>query len=95
MLIELLVVIVILGFLAAVVVFAVRGAGDKGQANAVATDARTIRTAEEAYCAQAGQYATIDQLIGAAPADTDHKTYKFLGEASRYNQVTVNPTGGP
>ncbi|MEJ7765954.1 MAG: type II secretion system protein, partial [Acidimicrobiales bacterium] len=41
-LVELLVVIVILGILSAVVVFAVRGSGDKGKEAAVATDARTI-----------------------------------------------------
>jgi prepilin-type N-terminal cleavage/methylation domain-containing protein len=55
-LIELLVVIVILGILSAVVVFAVRSSTDKGKGAAVATDARTIRTAQEAYCAKAGHY---------------------------------------
>jgi len=48
-LIELLVVITILGILSAVVVFAVRGAGDKGGAAAVATDQRSIRTAQAQY----------------------------------------------
>jgi general secretion pathway protein G len=51
-LIELLVVIVILGILAAVVVFAVSGITDKGQKNACLTEARTVRTAQEAYYAQ-------------------------------------------
>src|SRR5687768_6347674 len=41
-LIELLVVIIILGILSAVVVFAVRGTGDKGKAAAYATDAKTV-----------------------------------------------------
>jgi general secretion pathway protein G len=53
-LIELLVVIVILGILAAVVVFAVQGVGDKGEASACEIDKRTIQTAEEAYFAQEG-----------------------------------------
>jgi len=55
-LIELLVVIVILGILAAVVVFSVRGAGNKGKKAAVATDSQIIRTALGLYCARTGQY---------------------------------------
>ncbi|MEJ7764923.1 MAG: prepilin-type N-terminal cleavage/methylation domain-containing protein [Acidimicrobiales bacterium] len=89
-LVELLVVIVILGILAAVVVFAIRGAGDKGETNARATDRRTIQTAEEAYCAKAGHYATMDQLIGAAKANDNVNTYKFLSEASKYSSVTAD-----
>jgi prepilin-type N-terminal cleavage/methylation domain-containing protein len=56
-LIELLVVIVILGILAAVVVFAVSGIQDKGQKSACLTEARTVRTAQESYYAQSGSYA--------------------------------------
>jgi len=93
------VVVVIIGILSAVVVFAVKGAGDKGGAAAVAADARTVRTAEEAYCAKAGQYATMDQLIGKTQAD-DGNTYRFMSEASTYNKVEptngkVNPPLGP
>ena len=55
-LVELLVVILILGILSAVVVFAVRGIGDKGEGAAVAADERILRTALETYCAQEGQY---------------------------------------
>jgi len=51
-LVELLVVIVILGILAAVVVFAVGGINDRGQDSACDIDVRTIRTAQEAYFAQ-------------------------------------------
>ncbi|MFJ3841479.1 prepilin-type N-terminal cleavage/methylation domain-containing protein [Streptomyces sp. NPDC090054] len=61
-LIELLVVIVILGVLSAIVVFSVRGIGDKGRGSAVAADAATLRTAEESYCAKHGHYGTIDDL---------------------------------
>ena len=48
-LIELLVVIVILGILAAVVVFAVSGIQDRGQTSACKTDKRTMLTAIEAW----------------------------------------------
>ncbi|MFQ6144214.1 type IV pilin protein [Streptomyces seoulensis] len=61
-LIELLVVIVILGVLAAIVVFSVRGINDKGQGAACKTDKSTIDTAEEAYFATNGKYGTMDQL---------------------------------
>ncbi|MGQ0743251.1 MAG: ABC transporter substrate-binding protein [Acidimicrobiales bacterium] len=64
-LIELLVVIIILGILAAVVVFAVGGVGDKGESAAAVIDERTIRTAQEAHCAQFGSYATEAQLVSA------------------------------
>jgi prepilin-type N-terminal cleavage/methylation domain-containing protein len=53
-LVELLIVIVILGILAAVTVFAVRGITDKGQKNACAVEARTLSTGVEAYYAQNG-----------------------------------------
>jgi len=51
-LVELLIVIVILGILATVTVFAVRGITDQGQTNACSTEAKTIVTAAEAYYAQ-------------------------------------------
>lgn len=53
-LVELLIVIVILGILATVVVFSVRGITDQGQENACQTDARTLSVAVEAYFAQVG-----------------------------------------
>ena len=51
-LVELLIVIVILGILATVTVFAVRGITDKGQENACAVEQRTLDTAIEAFYAQ-------------------------------------------
>jgi prepilin-type N-terminal cleavage/methylation domain-containing protein len=53
-LVELLIVIVILGILATVTVFAVRGITDKGQKSACAADAKTLSVAVEAYFAQNG-----------------------------------------
>jgi general secretion pathway protein G len=51
-LVELLIVIVILGILATVTVFAVRGITDRGQDNACDVEGRTLDTAVEAYYAQ-------------------------------------------
>ncbi|MER5481679.1 prepilin-type N-terminal cleavage/methylation domain-containing protein [Streptomyces sp. NPDC002812] len=78
-LIELLVVIVILGVLAAIVVFSVRGIGDKGHDTAVAADAATLRTAEESFCAKHGHYGTIADL----------KSDGFLAGDPGYNMVAV------
>jgi general secretion pathway protein G len=69
-LIELLIVIVILGILAAVVVFAVGGISDKGKKSACLSDVKTIETAQEAYYAAAnlgnGSYAgSVGDLVTA------------------------------
>jgi prepilin-type N-terminal cleavage/methylation domain-containing protein len=53
-LVELLIVIVILGILATVTVFAVRGITDQGQESACNADQKTLQTAVEAYYAQNG-----------------------------------------
>jgi prepilin-type N-terminal cleavage/methylation domain-containing protein len=82
-LVELLVVIIILGILSAVVVFAVRGAGNKGKASATAIDARTIRTAQEAYCGKYGHYGTEQQLLDE----------RLLSEKSTMHDVTLLPAG--
>jgi general secretion pathway protein G len=55
-LIELLVVIVILGILAAVVVFAVNGITDKGKNSSCKIEERTVNTALQAYYAQYNSY---------------------------------------
>ena len=53
-LVELLIVIVILGILATVTVFAVRGITDQGQTSACQADKKTLETAVEAWYAQNG-----------------------------------------
>lgn len=91
-LIELLVVVVVLGVLSAVVVFSVRGTGDKGAASAYATDAKTVRTAQESFCAKFGQYGTEKQIAGVDPAP-DGQRYPFLSEESSLHAV-FNDAGG-
>ncbi|HRE01643.1 MAG TPA: prepilin-type N-terminal cleavage/methylation domain-containing protein, partial [Ilumatobacteraceae bacterium] len=53
-LVELLIVIVILGILATVTVFAVRGITDKGTKSACQADKKTLEVAIESYFAQYG-----------------------------------------
>jgi prepilin-type N-terminal cleavage/methylation domain-containing protein len=87
-LIELLVVIVILGILAAVVVFAVGGLGDRGQENACKVDKKTLRTAQEArYAADNyGQYAEDEaELVAEELIEAESDLYDTAG----------TPAGGP
>ena len=68
-LIELLIVIVILGVLSGIVVFAVGAITDTGKTAACRSDVKTVEVASEAYYAQYHAYATtIDKLlVTAAP----------------------------
>jgi general secretion pathway protein G len=91
-LIELLVVIVVLGVLAAIVVFAVGGVTDKGKASACKTDVKSVVVAEEAYYSQFNAYTTIDNLVAnkllrEAPATAN---YSVIVDTSTGN-VTSTP----
>ena len=64
-LVELLIVIVILGVLATVTVFAVQGISSRGQDTACAADIKTAEVAVEAYYAENGSYpASLGALEG-------------------------------
>src|SRR3954454_24189075 len=66
-LVELLIVIVILGILATVTVFAVRGITDQVKASTCKADSKTLQTAYEAFSAQYGG-TTIPVTGGTLPA---------------------------
>ena len=61
-LVELLIVIVILGILATVTVFAVTGITNKGKTSACQSDLKVLQTAEEANQANTGTYADFATL---------------------------------
>jgi prepilin-type N-terminal cleavage/methylation domain-containing protein len=65
-LVELLIVIVILGILATVTVFAVTGITNKGKTSACQSDLKVIQTAEEAYNANTGNYAPDQATLKSA-----------------------------
>jgi len=96
-LVELLIVIVILGILATVTVFAVRGITDTGQANACAVEQRTLTTAIEAYYAQnqsdPADAATLvsSGLLQEAPAAADW-TFTAAADGNPAS-FSANPTG--
>lgn len=82
-LIELLIVIVILGILAAVVVFSVQGITNRGDASACKSDVATVTTAGEAYYAKNSSYAADIAALkagGFLHSDTaDNVTYTVTG----------------
>jgi prepilin-type N-terminal cleavage/methylation domain-containing protein len=69
-LVELLIVIVILGILATVTVFAVRGITDKGTKSACDSDKVTLQTAAESYFAQYGGTAIVVGTSNVLPGTT-------------------------
>jgi len=82
-LIELLIVIVILGILATVTVFAVGGITDRGKKSSCKADYKTMEVALEAYQAQNGSYPAAgeddDALLTGATGylRTDNKSYNY------------------
>jgi prepilin-type N-terminal cleavage/methylation domain-containing protein len=87
-LVELLVVIVILGVLAGIVVFAVGGINDKGQTAACKADKASVVTAEEAYFAQHDTY------IDVSADSTDGLIPGYLHEPSTLHDVSNSSTKG-
>ncbi len=91
-LIELLIVIVILGILATVVVFAVGGITDQGEQSACAAELKTVQVAVEAYRAQEGDYpvdnAAISEFVRNAP------TLYAVGSSGAINLTSAGTTQG-
>jgi prepilin-type N-terminal cleavage/methylation domain-containing protein len=84
-LIELLIVIVILGVLAGIVVFAVGGINDSSKKSACKSDVKNVETAQEAYWANHKAYAgdvgalVTDKLLREAPSGTPAVTTDSTG----------------
>ena len=79
-LVELLIVIVILGILATVTVFAVRGITDKGKTSACTADQNTLQTALESYYAQNGN--------AIIPTEAQLVTAGLIRQQSTYLAIT-------
>jgi prepilin-type N-terminal cleavage/methylation domain-containing protein len=82
-LVELLVVIVILGVLAAVVVFAVGGITNTSKASACTIEVRTVNTATQAFFAQKNAYPT-----AAAAGATGATLIAFLQTSAGLNLLS-------
>jgi prepilin-type N-terminal cleavage/methylation domain-containing protein len=89
-LVELLVVIVILGILAAVVVFAVGGSTDKAQSSACSAEKSTTESAVEAYRVKAEAYPTdVKELVTVANGGTQtDDTLAFLRSVPAHYEIT-------
>ena len=92
-LVELLVVIVVLGVLAAIVVFSVGGISNKSKSAACSSDVHSVQQAEEAYYAQNNAYTSLAGLVTAsllrsAPSTTNGYT---ISADSSTGAVTVAP----
>ena len=91
-LVELLIVVVILGILATVTVFAVRGITDKGQKSACDTDKRVLEVAVETW------YADESAATAGDPTEAGLVSAKFLRSQSTLYDVgaagAVNPQVG-
>jgi prepilin-type N-terminal cleavage/methylation domain-containing protein len=85
-LIELLIVVVILGVLAGVVVFAVQAFNGEGKAAACNADWKSVETANEAYYAKTGTYA-------ATPAALKAANYLKDEPSSSAYTITIDGTG--
>jgi prepilin-type N-terminal cleavage/methylation domain-containing protein len=92
-LVELLIVIVVLGILAAVVVFAVRSITDKSQENSEATDLRTLETANEAYWLEFGTNATEQDLLDGGYIKELSSMYDLAVDAGGALTITNTRTG--
>lgn len=86
-LIEMLIVIVVLGVLAAVVVFSVSGISDVGQSSACKSDRQAVVTAEEAMRARS-------DVRGYLPM-ADLVTVGMLQDDSAWHDVTFPDAGTP
>lgn len=94
-LVELLIVVVILGILATVVVFSVRGITNDAAVSSCAADERTLQTAIEAYAAEntgdlpPDQDALVDGEYLQAPSDKF--IYALGGAGGDYTLTPVDP----
>ena len=93
-LVELLVVIVILGILATVTVFAVRSITDKGATNACATDSQTMSKAEEAYYAIEGVYGSEAEMMAAQVLKTESGLHDVTLGTDSYTIVATGTCAG-
>jgi len=94
-LIELLIVIVILGVLAGIVVFSVKGLTDRGELSACKSERATVETAVEAYYAKKGNYPTAiaDLTSGADQFLRDTPKYVALGAGGAVTLTAAAPGG--
>jgi prepilin-type N-terminal cleavage/methylation domain-containing protein len=106
-LVELLIVIVILGILTGIVVFAVGAFSDRGQSAACKSDKKTVEVAVEAYRAKTGNYPTsadpdpvvasnarFDKLLHPNPLDPNEKYLREPPSTGNGYTITISDNNG-
>src|SRR6516162_1644990 len=91
-LIELLIVIVVLGILAAIVVFAVQNLTGSSAKSACGSDLKTTETAVEAYKAQMGNYPNGTDTASATNPQTDNQLSTVNAAANNAELMTAGAT---
>ena len=90
-LIELLIVIVVLGILAAIVVFSLTGVSGQSKQAACTSDAKSVEVAVTAYQAANGSVPTMDQLTTADPKGVTY-LHSAPGTSNNYD-ITIKSDG--
>jgi prepilin-type N-terminal cleavage/methylation domain-containing protein len=93
-LVEVLIVVVILGILGSVVVFAVQGITGRGQTSACSADAATLKVAEEAALANGAAYLTVAGLQAGGWLRTTPQHHDVQLAAGSYTIVADATCGG-
>jgi prepilin-type N-terminal cleavage/methylation domain-containing protein len=88
-LIELLVTIVVLGILAAVAIFAIRGTSTTAREQSCVSDKLTLASAEDAYQTQHGRFATEDELVAAGHIRSSSSLTDIVLVGTDYELVSV------
>ena len=91
-LIELLIVIVIIGILAAIAIFKYSSSKDKAAFAAVKSDLRNLITVEESYFADTRLYSTDQAAINFKPSQGVTVTITTLDPSQGWSAVGVNST---
>jgi prepilin-type N-terminal cleavage/methylation domain-containing protein len=89
-LVELLIVIVILGVLAGIVVFAVNGITDRGEIAACKADVKSVQVASEAYYAKNNVYAQKIEQDTATPPTWTSLVPNFLQTAPKSTKYKIS-----
>ena len=91
-LVELLIVIVILGILAGIVVFAVGNLTSSAKGNACGAEKSTLVTADEAYKAQTGSYTDTAGLVAAGLLKSTPSSYT-VNSSGVVSAISGNASG--
>lgn len=94
-LVELLIVIVVLGILAVVTVFAVRGITDRGQENACAVEVDNLAKAQALHWALNGNYADEATLVTSGTITSESTMYDVTVSGDSYSIVSVGECASP